>query len=80
MLESCNTSFQIHFQVGHDEFATLYNLAQAITAPVLAAAPGRTVEVVHLEDEPPEIYDALVADGLVLGDRLEVCARSDRGV
>ena len=47
---------------------------------LLAAAPGRTVEVVHLEDEPPEIYDALVADGLVLGDRLEVCGRSDRGV
>lgn len=38
MLESCNTSFQIHFQVGADEFASLYNLAQAITAPVLAAA------------------------------------------
>lgn len=36
MLESCNTSFQIHFQVGADEFARLYNLAQAIAAPVLA--------------------------------------------
>lgn len=38
MLESCNTSFQIHFQVAPDEFAKLYNLAQAITAPVLAVA------------------------------------------
>ena len=38
MLEACNTSFQIHFQVGADEFAKLYNLAQAVTAPVLAAA------------------------------------------
>ena len=38
MLESCNTSFQIHFQVAPDEFARFYNLAQAITAPVLAAA------------------------------------------
>ena len=38
MMESCNTSFQIHFQVNPKEFATLYNLAQAITAPVLAAA------------------------------------------
>ncbi|MHC5062709.1 MAG: CBS domain-containing protein [Planctomycetota bacterium] len=38
MLEACNTSFQIHFQTGPDEFARLYNLAQAITAPVLAAA------------------------------------------
>ncbi|MBI5851922.1 MAG: CBS domain-containing protein [Planctomycetes bacterium] len=38
MLESCTTSFQIHFQVAPKEFARLYNLAQAITAPVLAAA------------------------------------------
>lgn len=38
MLESCNTSFQIHFQVSAQEFAGLYNLAQAVTAPVLAAA------------------------------------------
>ncbi|HWN07833.1 MAG TPA: glutamate-cysteine ligase family protein [Pyrinomonadaceae bacterium] len=38
MMESCNTSFQIHFQVSPKEFAPLYNLAQAITAPVLAAA------------------------------------------
>lgn len=38
MLESCNTSFQIHFQVGPEEFASLYNVAQAITAPVLASA------------------------------------------
>lgn len=38
MMESCNTSFQIHLQVSPKEFAPLYNLAQAITAPVLAAA------------------------------------------
>ncbi len=38
MMESCNTSFQIHFQVSPKEFAPLYNLAQLITAPVLAAA------------------------------------------
>lgn len=38
MLEACNTSFQLHFQVGADEFASLYNVAQTITAPVLAAA------------------------------------------
>lgn len=38
LLESCNTSFQVHFQVGAREFAPLYNLAQAVTAPVLAAA------------------------------------------
>jgi CBS domain-containing protein/gamma-glutamyl:cysteine ligase YbdK (ATP-grasp superfamily) len=38
MMESCNTSFQIHFQVNPTEFVTAYNSAQAITAPVLAAA------------------------------------------
>ena len=38
MLESCNTSFQVHFQVGPEEFAPLYNVAQAVAAPALAAA------------------------------------------
>ena len=38
MMESCNTSFQIHFQVDPSEFVNSYNIAQAITAPVLSAA------------------------------------------
>lgn len=38
MLEACNTSFQVHFQVSAREFAKLYNLAQAVAGPVLAAA------------------------------------------
>lgn len=38
MLESCNTSFQVHFQVGAEDFAKLYNIAQAVAGPVLAAA------------------------------------------
>ena len=38
MMESCNTSFQVHFQSSAEEFANHYNIAQAITAPVLAAA------------------------------------------
>ena len=38
MMESCNTSFQVHFQTSPAEFAVAYNMAQAITAPVLAAA------------------------------------------
>jgi len=38
MLEACNTSFQVHFQVAADEFAKLYNIAQAAAAPVLAVA------------------------------------------
>ncbi|MEM1347745.1 MAG: CBS domain-containing protein [Myxococcota bacterium] len=38
MLESANTSFQVHFQVGPEEFAKLYNIAQVVCAPVLACA------------------------------------------
>jgi CBS domain-containing protein/gamma-glutamyl:cysteine ligase YbdK (ATP-grasp superfamily) len=38
MMESCNTSFQVHFQSSAKEFANDYNVAQAITGPVLAAA------------------------------------------
>lgn len=37
MLEACNTSFQVHFQVGAEEFAPLYNIAQAVTGPLLAS-------------------------------------------
>ncbi|MEE9270563.1 MAG: CBS domain-containing protein [Candidatus Krumholzibacteria bacterium] len=47
MFEACNTSFQIHFQVSADEFANLYNLAQAVTAPVLAAAVNSPVFLQH---------------------------------
>ena len=38
MLEAANASFQVHFQVGPEEFARLYNFAMAVTGPVLAAA------------------------------------------
>jgi predicted transcriptional regulator len=38
MLEAANASFQVHFQVGPEEFARLYNIAMTATAPVLAAA------------------------------------------
>jgi CBS domain-containing protein len=38
MMESCNTSFQVHFQTNAKEFANHYDVAQAITAPVLAVA------------------------------------------
>ncbi|MDH3216204.1 MAG: CBS domain-containing protein [Candidatus Krumholzibacteria bacterium] len=47
MFEACNTSFQIHFQVGAEEFAPLYNLAQAIAAPVLSAAVNSPVFLQH---------------------------------
>ncbi len=38
MLEACNTSAQVHLQVSAEEFAHMYNVAQAVTGPVLAAA------------------------------------------
>jgi CBS domain-containing protein/gamma-glutamylcysteine synthetase len=36
MLEACNASFQVHLQVGADEFARFYNLAQVLAGPILA--------------------------------------------
>ncbi len=38
MLEACNASFQVHFQVKPESFARLYNIAQVVAAPVVAAA------------------------------------------
>jgi CBS domain-containing protein len=38
MLEACNTSFQLHFQVAPEDFARRYNIAQAVAAPVLASS------------------------------------------
>jgi len=36
MLEACNTGFQVHLQVDPNDFATKYNIAQAIAGPALA--------------------------------------------
>jgi CBS domain-containing protein/gamma-glutamylcysteine synthetase len=38
LIETCNTSFQIHLQVPHKDFVNAYNWSQAIAAPVLACA------------------------------------------
>lgn len=38
MFESANTSFQVHYQIDPDDFASCYNFAQAVAGPVLAAA------------------------------------------
>lgn len=37
MLEGCNTSFQVHLQTSPEEMPRLYNIAQVLAAPVLAA-------------------------------------------
>lgn len=38
IVEACNTSFQVHLQTKPSEFISKYNVAQAISAPVLALA------------------------------------------
>ncbi len=38
MFEACNTSFQVHFQVSPESFTDIYNAAQVVAAPILAAA------------------------------------------
>src|SRR5688572_16595058 len=43
MMESCNTSFQVHFQSNARDFVNHYNIAQAVTAPVLAVAVNSPV-------------------------------------
>ncbi len=43
LLEGCNTGYQVHLQVTPEEFVRKYNIAQAITAPVLASAVNSPV-------------------------------------
>jgi CBS domain-containing protein/gamma-glutamylcysteine synthetase len=38
LIEACNTSFQVHLQVSSDDFVRKYNIAQALTAPIMAIA------------------------------------------
>lgn len=47
MIEAANTSFQLHLQVGAGEFVNLYNLAQLISAPLLAAATNSPILLGH---------------------------------
>jgi len=43
LLEALNTSFQLHYQVNANEFAPMYNLAQAMAAPLLSIAVNSPV-------------------------------------
>lgn len=43
MLEAVNTSFQVHYQTTPEEFASAYNTALAVAAPVLAASVNSPV-------------------------------------
>jgi len=47
MLEACNTSFQLHWQCEAGRFATLYNLAQLVSAPLLACAVNSPILMGH---------------------------------
>lgn len=38
LIEAANTGFQVHLQIKPDEFVDMYNISQAITAPVLSCA------------------------------------------
>ncbi len=43
LIEACNTSFQLHFQVSPENFAMYYNIAQAITGPLLALSANSPI-------------------------------------
>ena len=81
---SAEEAEQLAARLGHpawdphgDPIPTTGGALPEVDRLTLAGAPaGRTVEIVHLEDEPREIYDALLADGLALGTRLDVVERA----
>ena len=43
LLEAVNTSFQVHLQVASSEFVKMYNISQALTAPVMAIAANSPI-------------------------------------
>ncbi|MDQ3017395.1 MAG: glutamate-cysteine ligase family protein, partial [Bacteroidota bacterium] len=43
LLEAVNTSFQVHLQVAPNDFVYMYNLAQALSAPVMALAANSPI-------------------------------------
>lgn len=43
VLEACNTSFQVHLQVTPKTFVPLYNIAQALAAPVMAISANSPI-------------------------------------
>ncbi len=43
LLEACNTSFQVHLQVAPEEFVQMYNIAQALAAPIMAIAANSPI-------------------------------------
>jgi DtxR family Mn-dependent transcriptional regulator len=49
-------------------------MPEAHGASLSGALPNATVAVIHLEDEPPDVYERLLGAGFALGDVLRVIA------
>jgi CBS domain-containing protein len=47
MMEACNTSFQVHLQTDPSRFTEVYNIAQLVTAPLMAAAVNSPILLGH---------------------------------
>ncbi len=43
MLEACNSSFQVHFQVDPAEFARMYNVAQVLAGPIMSISANSPI-------------------------------------
>jgi CBS domain-containing protein/gamma-glutamylcysteine synthetase len=43
MLEAANSSFQVHLQVGPDEFARMYNIAQVLLGPLMSISANSPI-------------------------------------
>lgn len=43
LLEACNTSFQVHLQVAPEDFVHQYNIAQALTGPIIAISANSPI-------------------------------------
>lgn len=43
LLEALNTSFQVHLQVSPDDFTKMYNIALALSAPIMAIAANSPI-------------------------------------
>jgi DtxR family Mn-dependent transcriptional regulator len=41
---------------------------------------GDTVRVIHIEDEPPELYDEIVSKGIYLENHIEILKKSDNNL
>jgi CBS domain-containing protein len=43
MLEACNSSFQVHLQVGPEEFPRMYNIAQVLAGPLMSLSANSPI-------------------------------------